>query len=115
MHCTLQEEVKIIQTNVFVNPFDTLEQEAAEAQAKEAEKAQLANAERGLWYSHPQAAPGQAVRSGIGKYLPTTASASSTASAESGSTKKRAIDFGALQPEAKRAKAPAARDAFANW
>lgn len=106
----LQTEVVIVKANVFVNPFDTLEEEAAEEAAKQAAKERDAKPEMGQWYSHPQAAPSAPVREGVGKYL------RAAATGDSGD-KKRPLDFGSVQQEPKRAKHASSteRDAFANW
>jgi hypothetical protein len=62
-------------TEVFVNPFKTLEEEEAEEQRKEDEEKKknhnvYQEEGRGNWYSNPAPAPLKTTKTGIGKYLP---------------------------------------------
>jgi len=68
------QEVSILSTTVFSNPFtEMLDEEAREAKAnKEGESGEVEDAggqERGSWYSNPGAAAATATGQGIGKYL----------------------------------------------
>eukprot|EP01094_Clydonella_sp_ATCC50884_P014740 TRINITY_DN2524_c1_g1_i2.p1 TRINITY_DN2524_c1_g1~~TRINITY_DN2524_c1_g1_i2.p1 ORF type:complete len:499 (-),score=170.62 TRINITY_DN2524_c1_g1_i2:115-1611(-) len=99
------EEISIVRTVIFVNPFETLEEERAELQEKERRKEMEANPELGQWYSNPRgevATSGGAGAGVVGRYLP--------AGGEVGA--KRKSTFGEVK-EAKRAKKKA--DPFSRW
>ena len=94
-------EIKILGTEVFVNPFKQLEEEQEEERRKEEEENKKKDDRyvedgRGSWYSNPTPAPLKTTKTGIGKYLPTNLPA-----ANNSGTQKRKAEGGA-QPPAKK-------------
>lgn len=79
-------EIKLLGTEVFVNPFKALEEEEAEEQRKEEEEKKKKDNRydeegRGNWYSNPAPAPLKTTKTGIGKYLPQNLATTPPASA----------------------------------
>lgn len=93
-------EIKILGTDVFVNPFAQLDEEKAEEIRKEEEEKRKKDDRyveegRGNWYSNPAPAPLKTTKTGIGKYLP------SNLAPTPGTVQKRKAEGGA-QPPAKK-------------
>jgi peptidyl-prolyl cis-trans isomerase-like protein 2 len=93
-------EIKILGTEVFVNPFKQLEEEQAEERRKEEEQKKKLDDRyieegRGSWYSNPAPAPLKTTKTGIGKYLPSNLAAPAP-------TQKRKAEGSGTQPDAKK-------------
>jgi peptidyl-prolyl cis-trans isomerase-like protein 2 len=107
-------EIKILSTQVFVNPLseESLEAEKRAAEAKQKKDSAKDEGEMGQWYSHPQAAAPSTSKTGVGKYLPESSSSGSSSS--SGLLgKKRPLDLGAVREESVSKKPKT--DPFSRW
>lgn len=103
-------DIKLLETEVFVNPFSTLDDEANEEKRKEEEAMRkkddrYSEEGRGSWYSNPAPAPLKTTKTGVGKYLPAATSTANTTKANStvaAATKRKAPDSSSTQPPVKK-------------
>lgn len=121
------QEIKIMGADIFVNPFQELEDQEKEQAAAAAKKADAGNPEdpdnlRSSWFTNPGAAATAApVRSGVGKYIAApvldaplgsnkaaAAADAAEAAASNGAAAAAAVGAGD-QPAAKKQKVAAAK------